>query len=105
MTWASHAPALHLLHGWVNDAAMVPTLLLSLLHQQLFASVAYSAALQLVPGGDSASRDASWEPVRQVCAAVAQCSAGVAEGGWSLKALVSLQKCARAQDSLKVACD
>jgi hypothetical protein len=84
---------------------MVPTLLLSLLYQQLFASVAYSAAVQMVPGGDSAFREASWEPVRQVCVAATQCNAGGTEIGWSVQVWMSLQKCACAQDSLKIACD
>jgi hypothetical protein len=105
MTWASHVPALHLLYGWNDDAGMVPTLLLSLLHQQLFVSMAYSAALQVVSAGDSASRDACWEPVRQVRIAATQCNAGIAVVGRSVKALASCLQCAFAQDSLDVACN
>jgi hypothetical protein len=56
-------PAIYLTNGFIRDAGMVPTLLLSLLHQQLFASVAYSAALQVVSCGDAA---AGWAPLHQV---------------------------------------
>jgi hypothetical protein len=56
-----------------EDAGMVPTLLLSLLHQQLFASVAYTASLQVVQAGGGAASKACWEPVRQVRGAVAEC--------------------------------
>jgi hypothetical protein len=63
VTWASCVPATYLTNGFIKDAGMVPTLLLSLLQQQLFASVAYSAALQVVSSGDAA---AGWAPLHQV---------------------------------------
>jgi hypothetical protein len=67
--WSGCVPALYLSHGYCRDAGMVPTLLLSLLHQQLFASVAYTAALQVAQAGDAeTSATSGWETVQQVCA-------------------------------------
>jgi hypothetical protein len=65
-TWASQAPALYLSQGSCDDAGMIPTLLLALLQQQLFASVAYTAAMHAVGSGAGAAAEASWAPVQQV---------------------------------------
>lgn len=64
--WASQAPAVYLSHGYCADVAMLPTLLLSLLEQQLLASVAYSTMRQVVHAGDRAAAEASWAPLQQV---------------------------------------
>jgi hypothetical protein len=64
-TWASQAPAVYLSHGCCDDAGMVPTLLLSLQQQQLFASVAYTAGFQVVQSGGGAAAEASWAPLQQ----------------------------------------
>lgn len=48
--WSSSTPGLHQMHTMSADPARVPYLLLSLLHQQLFAAVCYSTVAEQVEG-------------------------------------------------------
>jgi hypothetical protein len=72
--WRIATPAVYLTYGIEGHAALLPVQLLSVLQQQLFASVAYSTAMEqlegsrpvLAAGASSADVDSSWGPVSQV---------------------------------------
>jgi hypothetical protein len=72
--WRIATPAVHLTFGIDGHAALLPVQLLSVLQQQLFASVAYSTTMEQLEGSrpvlaardSSADVDSSWGPVFQV---------------------------------------
>jgi hypothetical protein len=72
--WRMTTPAVYLTYGTGGHAALLPVQLLSVLQQQLFASVAYSTAMEQLegsrPGLAAGARDtdvkSSWGPVHQV---------------------------------------
>lgn len=69
--WRMATPAVYLTYSAVGDAAQLPVLMLSLLQQQLFASVAYSTALEQLEGSRPTASiegcsDHSWSPVKMV---------------------------------------
>jgi hypothetical protein len=72
VSWRIATPAVTFTYGVDGDAALLPVQLLSLLHQQLFASVAFSTAMEQLEGSrptvaaDDYDEVESWGPVKEV---------------------------------------